>query len=60
MDMSLARKAGIGIAVKDAYPELKSIADFVTAHKGGHGAVREILDIYFKGNGLNPADFLYK
>jgi len=60
MDISLAQKAGIGIAVNDAHPELLEAADYVTAHKGGQGAVREILDLYFRGKGLNPAEFLYR
>jgi 3-deoxy-D-manno-octulosonate 8-phosphate phosphatase (KDO 8-P phosphatase) len=60
MDISLAQKAAIGIAVKDAHRELKDMADYVTTKKGGHGAVREILDIYFKGRGLKTADFLYR
>jgi 3-deoxy-D-manno-octulosonate 8-phosphate phosphatase (KDO 8-P phosphatase) len=60
MDVSLVRKACIGVAVKDAYPGLTSIADYVTTKKGGHGAVREVIDLYFKGSGLNPAEMLYK
>lgn len=60
MDISLAREAGIGIAVNDAYNDLLAVVDYVTAKPGGHGAVREILDLYFKGRGLNVAEFLYK
>jgi 3-deoxy-D-manno-octulosonate 8-phosphate phosphatase (KDO 8-P phosphatase) len=60
MDISLARQAGIGVAVKDAHPELLAEADYVTSRKGGQGAVREIIDLYFKGRGLNTADFLKK
>ncbi len=60
MDVSLAREAGIGVAVKDSYPELLAVVDYVTSKKGGYGAVREVLDLYFKGRGLNMADFLYK
>jgi len=60
MDMSLVQKVGIGVAVNDAHPDLIEVADYVTSHKGGQGAVREILDLYFKGRGLNQAEFLYR
>jgi YrbI family 3-deoxy-D-manno-octulosonate 8-phosphate phosphatase len=60
MDVPLMKKVGIKIAVQDAYPELTAIVDYVTSKPGGHGAVREILDLYIKGKGLNLADFLYK
>ena len=36
------------------------MVDYVTAKKGGSGAVREILEMYFTGRGLKPADFLKK
>lgn len=58
MDMPLMEEVGVKIAVNDAYPELKAVVDFVTSKKGGHGAVREVIDIYFKGKGLKAADFL--
>lgn len=60
MDVPLMREVGVKVAVGDAYPELISLVDYVTAKKGGHGAVREVLELYFKGNGLRPADFLRK
>lgn len=57
MDIPLMHETGIKIGVADAYPELKSICDYVTAKKGGYGAVREVLELYFRGRGLNPADY---
>lgn len=60
MDIPLMHHVGLKIAVNDAYPELKAIVDFVTVKKGGQGAVREVLDLYFKGRRLNPADLLTK
>ncbi|MBG0788837.1 MAG: HAD hydrolase family protein, partial [Anaerolineaceae bacterium] len=33
------------VAVADAHPEVRRKADQVLAHKGGHGAVREVCDI---------------
>jgi len=44
-DLDCIKKAGIGVAVRDAFPEVKKIADFISLKKGGHGAVREICDI---------------
>ena len=52
------REVGLKICVNDAYDELKAMVDYVTFKKGGHGAVREVLELYFKGRGLQPADFL--
>jgi 3-deoxy-D-manno-octulosonate 8-phosphate phosphatase (KDO 8-P phosphatase) len=60
MDVPLMHEVGIGIGVNDSYPELKEIVDYVTIKKGGNGAVREILDLYFKGKGINPVDFIQK
>ena len=60
MDIGLAQKAGIGICVSDAYAELKEVVDYVTTHAGGHGAVREIVELYFKGKGLKQIELLNK
>jgi 3-deoxy-D-manno-octulosonate 8-phosphate phosphatase (KDO 8-P phosphatase) len=58
LDMGLCSKAGIGIAVADACAELIEIADYVTTRKGGTGAVREVLEAYFEGSGINPKELL--
>ncbi len=58
LDIGLAREVGLSVAVADAAPELIEIVDYVTEAKGGHGAVREILKAYFKGNKLDPASFI--
>jgi 3-deoxy-D-manno-octulosonate 8-phosphate phosphatase (KDO 8-P phosphatase) len=58
MDIPLMREVGLKICVGDAYDELKAMVDFVTVKKGGHGAVREVLELYFTGRRLHPADFL--
>ncbi len=57
LDIPLMRETGVKICVRDACPQLKDIVDYVTDKKGGHGAVREALDLYFKGRRLYPADF---
>ena len=60
MDIPLMKQVGLRIAVADAYSDLTDMVDYVTSNKGGEGAVREIIDLYFKGRGLNPADFVRK
>ncbi len=36
---------GFSIAVNDAHPSIKALADYTTTIKGGFGAVREVCDI---------------
>ena len=58
MDVSLVKKAGIGIAVADSAPKLIDNADFVTIKTGGNGAVRELLEYYFEAVDKDPEEFL--
>ena len=58
IDIGLAEKVGLGIAVADSSPELIKAADFVTKKKGGQGAVREILEYYFEAIKKDPKDYL--
>jgi N-acylneuraminate cytidylyltransferase len=44
-DIDCIKHVGLGIAVNDAYPEVKNIADFIAETKGGKGVVREILTL---------------
>ncbi len=60
LDISLAQRVGLPIAVKDSNPELLAIAQYVTRKQGGHGAVREVLECYFKGVGKDPKDYIPK
>jgi 3-deoxy-D-manno-octulosonate 8-phosphate phosphatase (KDO 8-P phosphatase) len=60
MDIPLMKQVGLKIAVADSYPDLIDMVDYVSSKKGGRGAVREVIDLYFKGRGLNPADFVTK
>ncbi len=43
IDMPVMRRAGIGVAVADAVPELDEVADFRASLPGGHGAVYETI-----------------
>lgn len=58
LDISLAREAGLSIAVADATPRLKEIVHFVTSSTGGYGAVREILECYFEAIGKDPLEYV--
>jgi len=51
VDIPLFRKVGFSIAVADAVPEARIMADYVTDHKGGRGAVREVCDLILKAQG---------
>ncbi|HMB24795.1 MAG TPA: acylneuraminate cytidylyltransferase, partial [Anaerolineales bacterium] len=44
-DLSCFDVAGWSVAVADAYPEVLRTADFVLTRPGGHGAVRELIDL---------------
>jgi 3-deoxy-D-manno-octulosonate 8-phosphate phosphatase (KDO 8-P phosphatase) len=48
VDIPLFRRAGFSVAVADAVPEARRIADYVTQHGGGRGAVREVCEVILK------------
>jgi len=50
-DHEILSRAGFAVAVANAVPEIKKIADHVTAHKGGRGAVREVVELILKAQG---------
>jgi len=51
-DIPVIKRVGIGIAVRNAVPEAKAAADYVTEHCGGDGAVREMIEMILKAQGL--------
>jgi len=52
MDLPVMRRAGLGVAVANARPEVKEAADLVTEAAGGRGAVRELVELVLKTQGL--------
>lgn len=58
LDIKLAKKVALPIAVADAAPELIEAALYVTQEKGGQGAVREVLECYFDAIGKAPKSFM--
>jgi 3-deoxy-D-manno-octulosonate 8-phosphate phosphatase (KDO 8-P phosphatase) len=51
VDIPLLKRVGFGVAVADACPEAMGVADYVTEHPGGRGAVREVCEVILKGQG---------
>jgi 3-deoxy-D-manno-octulosonate 8-phosphate phosphatase (KDO 8-P phosphatase) len=51
VDLSILRRVGLPVAVADAADEAKTAAGFVTANRGGRGAVREVCDLILKAQG---------
>jgi 3-deoxy-D-manno-octulosonate 8-phosphate phosphatase (KDO 8-P phosphatase) len=48
VDIPLLRRAGFSVAVADAVLEARQVADYVTHHPGGRGAVREVCEVILK------------
>jgi 3-deoxy-D-manno-octulosonate 8-phosphate phosphatase (KDO 8-P phosphatase) len=48
VDIPLLKRAGFSVAVADAVREARKIADYVTQHGGGRGAVREVCEVILK------------
>lgn len=58
LDIKLAEKAGLSIAVSDSNRELLDVVDYVTERKGGDGVVREILECYFEARDIDPKELI--
>jgi len=50
-DLPMIRYVGFGAAVADSVDEVKQYADYVTTHRGGRGAVREVIEYILKNSG---------
>lgn len=51
VDIPLLRRVGFSVAVADAVPEARKVADYVTKRPGGGGAVREICEMILTAQG---------
>lgn len=58
LDIKLARKVGLSVAVADSSPDLLDEVNYVTERAGGKGAVREVIECYFEAHGINPKDLV--
>jgi 3-deoxy-D-manno-octulosonate 8-phosphate phosphatase (KDO 8-P phosphatase) len=45
VDLPVMLRVGLKVAVANADSQLKEVADYVTIREGGHGAVREVVDL---------------
>lgn len=48
IDLPVMRVCGLAVAVRNAREEVKEEADFVTEHRGGDGAVRDVVEYVLK------------
>lgn len=51
-DVPLMHRAGLAVAVANSRSEVKEAAHYVTQVNGGEGAVREVIEIVLKSQGL--------
>jgi 3-deoxy-D-manno-octulosonate 8-phosphate phosphatase (KDO 8-P phosphatase) len=51
IDIPVLRQVGFSVAVADAVDVVKKSVDYVTKHKGGRGAVREICEMILQSQG---------
>jgi 3-deoxy-D-manno-octulosonate 8-phosphate phosphatase (KDO 8-P phosphatase) len=55
VDLGALSRAGVAVGVANAIDEVKAVADYVTEREGGHGAVREVIDMILKAQDRWPA-----
>jgi len=48
VDLGALKRAGVAIAVANAVTEAKAAAYYITKRSGGHGAVREVVEMILK------------
>jgi 3-deoxy-D-manno-octulosonate 8-phosphate phosphatase (KDO 8-P phosphatase) len=51
VDIPLLKRVGFAVAVADAVPEARKVADYVTQCPGGRGAVREVCEMILSAQG---------
>ena len=51
LDVPALQRAGLAIAVADAAPEVKAVAHLVTKARGGHGVLRECVELILSAQG---------
>jgi len=51
-DLPVLRRVGLPIAVANAVEEVRAVAAYVTRARGGHGAVREVVEALLKARGV--------
>lgn len=51
VDLGVLKRSGVAVAVANAVPVVKKIADVVTRRRGGEGAVREVVEMILQAQG---------
>lgn len=52
VDLGVLKRAGVAVAVANAVTEVKALAHVTTRKSGGHGAVREVVELILKAQKL--------
>ena len=52
VDLCVLKRAGVPVATRNAAPEIKQAAIYVTKKFGGRGAVREVAELILKSKGI--------
>jgi len=52
IDLSVLKRVGLSVATPEAVEEVKSSCHYITKKSGGKGAVRELIEIILKSQGL--------
>lgn len=58
VDLRAMKRAGLSIAVPDSYKPVEEVANFVTEKSGGHGAVREVIEMILVAKGIKLLDLV--
>ena len=51
VDLGVLKRSGLAVTVPHAIREAKEMSHYVTEREGGHGAVREVIDLILKAQG---------
>lgn len=51
VDLKVLRRAGVAFSVADGWQGVRDVADYVTASRGGEGAVREVAELLLNSQG---------
>ena len=53
-DLPLFERVALALAVADAHPSAKAVADWTAVNRGGDGAIREAVDLILSAQGKSP------
>ena len=52
LDLPIAKRAGLAAAPPNAVSEIRNISHYITKKEGGKGAVREVIELILRSQGL--------